>query len=148
MERPRDWASFRQPILPLKAAILDFLEGGVHEINDDKLLSFGIRLANEKIKGIQEKIAFLEEGKRQIERTSSFQEQKLSMPTLLPARCCFVEAYEGTLTTQAGFERIHGLMQRMTQWVMKPGYEMGFLSIYRNGQEKRYVFVELENGNE
>lgn len=127
--------------IPLKR-FTDFLADGHHKIAYDKLLSFGAKLANEKIMAIQDKLAFLEKGMRMIEDSDSYAASDGIRMRTLPALDCICVPIQGKPGMERCYDLIGDLYVRMHNEGLRHGAESGLLSRYHDNEVEHFAFIE------
>lgn len=126
--------------IPLKR-FTDFLADGDHQVAYEKLLAFGTKLATEKMSAIQDKLAFLENGKRQIAESKSIAAG--SFERTMPAMDLICVPIQGKPGIEQCYDLIGNLFTRLESEGLKHGYEIGLLSRYRGETAEHFAFVEV-----
>lgn len=124
--------------IPLKQ-FPQFLDRERKQIHYAKLLSKGRELAQEKIRSIQDRLAFLDQAQKDLQRGRFLQQSPEDNVFPLPEKACLVLPYEGVQNT-ADFYRAVGQLYRLAKQLhLPPRYEFGLLRLGC----RQYAFLEV-----
>lgn len=124
--------------IPLKQ-FPQFLDRERKQIHYAKLLAKGRELAQEKIRSIQDRLDFLDQAQKDLQRGRFLQQSPEDNIFPLPEKACLVLPYEGVQNT-ADFYRAVGQLYRLAKQLhLPPRYEFGLLRLGC----RQYAFLEV-----
>lgn len=128
--------------IPLKQ-FPQFLDREHKRIHYARLLEQGRQLAQEKIRSIQQRLAFLNQAREDLQRSQSLQQFPAKNLFSLPEKPCLILPFSGVQNT-ADFYRVVGqLYQLAQQHSLPPRFEFGLLLLCRENQQRQYAFLEV-----
>ena len=129
--------------IPLKR-FLEFLDDSKHQINYIRLLEFGSEIAQAKIKSIQDRLAFLEEGRRFISHAEEFSDTGFSEPYEISAADYIAMPIKGTPSMERCYEQAGEIFEMIQRQGLKSGYEIGLMTRYCGQTAAHFAFVEID----
>lgn len=131
--------------IPLKE-LKEYIEVDGSIENIAELADVGIRKIKQQMKRFQDNLSFLEEVKKDIQRSSAMKEGIGETIIDLGTTDYWMEPYTGHI----GDIEYHRLMSKLFEKIevqlgLKTKYEMGTALIFENGHYETYMFVTLEN---
>lgn len=131
--------------IPLKT-FSEFVSEDKSEIYYAKLLEYGRKVAEQKIKKIQGHLAYIEESQEELRRTEKCRENGAAMAFELPEKYCLAAPYEGQLTVGEYQRILKDLRMGIREQGCLDGYEFGKIAFYEGATVQRYVFFDLWEG--
>ena len=127
--------------IPLKQ-FKDFLLETDGQIDYAKLMAHGTRLAEEKMKRIRKRLAFLKEVKNELAHA---EECRVSpyVKRYFPERLCWTVPYEGIQRGTEFYGAFYRLMSDMEARGLPAGYYSGQFQICSGGQARSYLFLAI-----
>lgn len=132
--------------IPLKE-FRGFLSETDGRIDYASLLEYGKRTAQEKMRRIQERLAFLEEMQRDISHAEACRGQQFRK-AVIPEKLCWAIPYEGTQTDPAFCSAIYHLISEVERHGLHAGVNSGQLVRYTKEGVHSYVFIDLRDPKE
>ena len=108
------------------------------------LVDNGTRLAEEKIRSLQERLALLQSMQAEIERSEVSYRSAVPAAYSLPARACYLAPYEGPLGSDEANELMKKLMMEIYGHSLKLGNANGLLLLKERGEWRSYLFVDVD----
>lgn len=126
--------------IPLKQ-FTDFLLDG-DKISYAKLVDVGAKMAREKIRAIQDKLAFLEEGRQYMAYSEAFMGSAEPLEYGLPAVHCLTVPLTGQPSMERCYEQVAPMVRLLKDKGLKSDGESGLLARYDEGGPRYSVFVQ------
>lgn len=128
--------------IPLKE-FSEYCKDDGQRIHYAKLLEHGKELAEKKIHTIREGLKFINDLQQEIKRNEIDSYMKQPIFRDITKKRYFVEPFDHKLNDEEFHTTIGNLYLRAAENGFKPGYEFGFLYIYRKDIVERYQFVDI-----
>lgn len=135
--------------IPLKH-FTDFLDNDEH-IDYANLIASGTEQINLKIQRLKNKLNFLESVQQEIVHGKMCESGRL-LYQYLPKKMVWCNRYDGTQTDKEFFQAVYSLIDDVHKHGLKSGYDIGLdiglLAIYRNGEPKKYIYINIIGSEE
>lgn len=127
--------------IPLKE-FRSFLSETDGRIDYASLLEYGKKTAQEKMRRIQKRLAFLEEMQRDISHAEACRNRQF-LKAEISEKLCWAIPYEGTQTDSTFYSAIYHLISEIERHGLHAGVNSGQLVRYTKEGIHSYVFIDL-----
>lgn len=130
--------------IPLKDFSL-FISGDQNQIDYEKMLAHGKRLAQQKIDAIRQKLYFLEETSEDMQHGKLCADDRFIVAHL-PAKTYLTVPYDGTQTAPAFHAAVIELLTKIRANGWQTTYDSGLLSRFSKDRVEQFAYVDILNG--
>ncbi len=131
--------------IPLKN-FTNFIDEDGRRIRYAELFNYGRQIAEEKQRRIEEGLAFIDEAQKEISRTAAYLGKSETMECVLPEREWFIDGCKEPKGREDYARQLTKLMLEAEKQGFSIGYELGIFHLYRGGEKKAYLFVDVQGG--
>lgn len=124
----------------------DFLEDG-GKINYHKLIGYGEKVADEKMRRMRERLQLLENMQQEVCHAGECHTDYF-ITSYMPEKYYWVHPYDGTLMSSEYDKAMYRLVSEVQSNGIRAGYNSGQLMLCKNDMTAVYMFVEIKAGPE
>lgn len=128
--------------IPLKQ-FADFWADDREQINYAKLLAYGEKQVREKIEKMNMKLELLKNIQSEMKHGEECSSDQL-ICSYLPAKTVWLSPYTGVQTEKSFHSAAYRIIDEVHQHGLKPGCDIGLLSIYQNNMVRQYIYITLQ----
>lgn len=127
--------------IPLKQ-FADFWADKREQINYAKLLDYGEKQVQEKIAKMNKKLELLKNIQNEMKHGEECRSDQIKC-SYLPAKTVWLSPYTKIQTEKSFHSAAYRIIDEVYEHGLKPGYDIGLLSIYQSNTVQQYVYISL-----
>ena len=127
--------------IPLKQ-FRSFISEREGEIDYARLIEYGIRIADEKMKRIRARMDFLESVRRELAHADECRTKKFTKSTF-EEKLCWAAPYDGTQTGENFYTALYRMIADIEAHGLHSGYNSGQLLLCSASGLRSYIFIDI-----
>ncbi len=127
--------------IPLKDFLMYVSDN--NKIFYSKLVETGSNIAEKKIEAINQKLNFLKEIQKEINRAEKCLENDKALVYKLPEKFCYITEFEEKIGSNNYKHAVNKSVLEISKKGIKIGYEIGIISFFKNNYWSRYLFIDI-----